>query len=405
MKNFNKIRRRCSEDSRLLETTIDQFLLYYAGEQYKLARQFDKKIASFRHVTREVQDSWVNMFKSQYIGLQIFKEGGLINKIINHSALTHLSEDEKSFLKSQIDHPWRFSFSRIIDNPADDFYEMEDVMTGEAYLIFSPSITTILQTNQVRLWFSLNNFNGLCWQSYGPVMHYSGFEKEDMVYFATEVNNGHWISDAEELMEIVHQNPIPFQMLFNGSRLPLVFHKEHQFVKNYAEYSDDSFDASVFKNRFKVEYAGSVYRMSLLEWSEFPHHAQVYYDEKEEVLFLMALTDLGFIKLAEAMNESGYQISEIPDFRVNHGMKITSERILKRKTKTFDYDQPFSVEDEEDEENLDAVNRVLAEIIPEINAGKMPNIERLAKKTGMEPEELRDLVEQLMEKVHGKRGD
>lgn len=402
MKKFNKIRERCNEDSRLLETTVDEFLLYYAGERFKLAPQFDKKVARFRHVTRDLEYSWINMFKSQYIGSEIFKEGGLINKVINHSALNHLSEDEKCFLKEQIEHPWRFSFSRIIDNPAVDFYQMEDVMSGEVNLFYSPSITSILGSNQVRLWFTLSNFNGMCRQCYGPVMHFSGFEKEDIEFYATEVNNGDWISDSGELMDIVHQNPIPFQMLIHGSMLPFVFHKEHQFVKNYAEYSDDSFDASVFKDQFKVEYADSVYRMSLHEWSEYPHFAQVYYDEKEEALFLMALTDLGFVKLAETMNELGYQISKTPDFRVNQGMVSTSEFILKRKPKTFEYDQPFSVESEGDEERSDKINQVMAEIIPDINAGKMPDVERLAKQAGMETEELRDLVEQLMEKVHGK---
>ncbi len=402
MKKFNQILERCNEDSRLLETTVDQFLLYYAADRYKLARQFDKKIASFRHVIRDLEDGWVNMFKSQYIGSQIFKQEGLINKIINHSALDIFNDEEMTFLKSQTEYPWRFSFSRIIGNPAKHFYQMEDVMSGEVDLYYSQSITTILQANSVQLWFTLSNFNGMCRQCYGPVMHFSGFEKEDIDFYATEVNNGNWISDTDELMDIVHENPIPFQMLIHGSMLPVVYHKEHQFVKNYAEYSDESFESSVFKDHFKVEYADSVYKMSLHKWSEFPHFAQVYYDENEEALFLMALTDFGFLKLAESMNELGYQISETPDFRVNQGMASTAEKILKRKPKTFEYDQPFSVESEEDEERSNKINQVMAEIIPDINAGKMPDVERLAKQAGMETEDLRDLVEQLMEKVHGK---
>jgi len=84
----------------------------------------------------------------------------------------------------------------------------------------------------------------------GPISAYSAFEPEDIKLFTIELNRGQWFESGRELMENVEQNPVPYMLLFFGSRLPITFHKDDQIVQVLAKYDDDSFDPDIFGNEF-----------------------------------------------------------------------------------------------------------------------------------------------------------
>jgi hypothetical protein len=160
MPDFQKLKKACIANDQISESVVDQFLINYAAEQGKLKRTMNKDFAQYRHITRHQDSSWVNMLKSQYLVHRVFQKDGLINKYINHSGLNHLTDAEKSYLRHQIEHPWRFSFSVITDKPAPDFYRMEDVFTGERFLLYSPGTSRFLKVREVSLWMNLIAFNG-----------------------------------------------------------------------------------------------------------------------------------------------------------------------------------------------------------------------------------------------------
>jgi hypothetical protein len=64
-------------------------------------------------------------------------------------------------------HPWRFSFSVIVRNPAPVFFVMMDVFTVEEYLLYSPGIQDRIEGEEgmTCLYFNLISFNGYCWQT------------------------------------------------------------------------------------------------------------------------------------------------------------------------------------------------------------------------------------------------
>jgi hypothetical protein len=150
---------------------------------------------------------------------------------INHSGLSHLTDKEMAFLEFQKVHPWRFSFAEVTGRPERDFFEMRDVFTDQPYLIYSPGMTDIQLTQNPTLWFNLIAFNGKCWQTFGPIGAYSGFEPEDIQFFATELNNGLWFESDHELMMNVENNPVPYLLLYSGSTFPRSFHKDDQIVQ------------------------------------------------------------------------------------------------------------------------------------------------------------------------------
>lgn len=131
MKDFEAIRKTCEANSSIAKTVIDEFILYYAATQYRLDRTMTEAFSAYRHLTTEFENELTNRLKAQYIAHNIFKSGGLIRKIITHTELKKLSRYEMDFLEYLSSQPWRFCFSIIINNPATDFFIMEDILTGE----------------------------------------------------------------------------------------------------------------------------------------------------------------------------------------------------------------------------------------------------------------------------------
>lgn len=118
MTDFEEIKKICARTSRITAAVIDDFLLHYAAAKDNLAREFDQRVATYKHITQQLDISWVNMLKSQYIVHRVFKADGLLRKYLNHAEIKRRPSDEQEFLKAQVAQPWRFSFSMIIENPA-----------------------------------------------------------------------------------------------------------------------------------------------------------------------------------------------------------------------------------------------------------------------------------------------
>ena len=404
MTNYKDLRNHCRQTQHLTHTVIDGFLIYYAARQDKLNRQAEKKLAGYRHVSRELPKEWSNMAIAQFIAHRIFKQDGLINRYIHHSGLDHLLEEEMAFLEFQTRHPWLFSFAEITGRPDRDFFDLNDVFTGESYLLYSPGLTDIMVSQQVRLCFNLIGFNGECWQTYGPISTYNGFDPSDILFFATEVNRGDWIENGTELLELVETDPVPFMHLICGATYPRSFHMDDQILEIVAEYLDDSFDASALRNRFTIEYSQGVYKLSLPDWSQFPHYTAAYYEENEELLFLYSMTDRGFSYLVSQLNKCGYELSFDPNIRVTMGMLQTADEILKKGFDLNPYSSMFSTElPEEDSEEINNINTMLSSMVPDLNAGKKVNLDGMSNTYNVPLETVRELCEQLKSKLDQKK--
>jgi hypothetical protein len=160
----------------------------------------------------------------------------------------------------------------IVDEPAADFYTMEDVLTGKRYLLHSPSVSSIRDSASPVLWFNLIGFNGFCWQSYGPVVYYLSFEAGDIWFYATELNPD--LDDLQEVAAAVELDPLPYMMLISGASMPLNYHKDEQLKYLLSEFDLETLDTASLKKGFRTEYEKGVYRISHKQWGEHPHYAQ-----------------------------------------------------------------------------------------------------------------------------------
>lgn len=397
MKNFEKIKFKCEENSKISDKVIDEFLLYYAAERNNLEHEMDQRFAGYKHIASKLQIEWTTMLKSQYIVHKIFKKDGLIKSFLNHTALKKLDIKERNWLHSQAEQPWRFSFSIIKKRPAESFFLMEDVFSDQEFLLYSPGVAKTLEDQSIILWFNLISYNGACWQSFGPIGAYKSFEPDDIFFFATELNPD--IADEQQLLANLEQNPVPYMMLLSGANTPLIYNKEYQLVHVVAEYDLDSINTKSLTKSFKTEYNKGVYRLSLKNWSDPPHYSQAYFVENKKIMLLSSMTDRGFKALVEGLNEYGYNLSADPLLRVHLSMVFAASDILKRKIRLIEYDDLFSKETSpSDQENLDKLNRFFGLVMSDINAGREPDIDALAIKAGVDIQTARDLYKQVMAK-------
>jgi hypothetical protein len=398
MPDFAYIRSVCQASTALSKTAIDDFLIPYAAQKEQLGREMDLRFGRFRKATQTLQPGWINLFKAQYIGHRIFRNGGLIKKYLTHAAVRDLTPAERNYLNDQAAVAWRFTFSTITATPETDFYQMEDVFSGDSFLLYSPSVAKTLAEGNVSLWFNLIGFNGHCWQSFGPVLSLRSFSPDDIFFFATELNPA--VETEEELMEDVEANPVPYMMLVTGSNYPLTVHGDDEMIQTVGEHSLSSFDSHKFRDDFTVEYARDVYRLQLHDWAEPPHFAAAYYSEKRNTLFLTAMTDRGYEALARALINHGLKISAEPDIRLHLPMIICIKNILEKDLQLNPYEDLFNIKSTPEEQvNLDRLNNLLSLALPFINAGQVPDVAALAKEAGVEEETARDVLEQMTGRI------
>jgi hypothetical protein len=403
-KNHKAIRAICEENSRISRLVIDEFLIGFGADYQHLGRNINKQFDAFKHITKKFDKEWIGLLMGQCISHRIFRNDGLIGEILNHPVIRQLSREERDFLESQAGTPWRFSFSVIMDAPAEDFFMMEDVFSGEQFLLFSPGITGLIQKERPILWLNLVGFNGMCWQSYGPIGAYKGFEPDDIFFFATELRPA--IEDEEDILEDLENNPIPYMMLLCGANYPLTFHKKDQVVQVISEFDLDKINTAELRESFITEYNDGVYRFALKGWSEYPHYSCAYYDEHAGIIVLSAMTDRGYDKLVATVNGFGYGLPDEPLIRVNMSMSVTAKEILGKDVVLNNYDKLFHVDTpEEKSEEVEKLNAFVKLVLPDINAGREPDIENMAKKAGLDVETARDVLKHVMGKLDDMEKD
>lgn len=401
MESFKAIAKHCRENSRLGKTVIDEFLIYYAARQARLERKMNQKLKQYKQVAKKIPGEYVNMLKSEYIAAQVFRRNGLLGKYLSHSAIKALPPEYYDFLTFQHQHPWRFSFAVIVDRPADHFFQMQDVFTGEAYLLHSPGMAETLVERPVHLWFNLIGFNGKCWQTFGLIIGFNGFTADDLFFFGAELHPH--IENEEDLMQAVEKDPWPFFMLLAHSMIPLTQSGGERLAYHTALDDLASFPYERLKEKFEIQWKDQVYELQLGEWSDHPHFAKAYYDEDEAALLRVALTKTGFSRLTGALARCGLDLDPEPEVEVTPGMLLAAEEILRRKIVLNPYEERFEDRNEENKEELDKLNHLLSLAMPLINNGEPLDIEKLAAEAGVEVEVAKDLLAAMQERLRKLR--
>src|SRR5690554_3023610 len=235
MSKWIQMRYICDKTSRISDRFVDQFLLYLCAKEEGLDKKFARKLVKYKHLIEKMPEGWALWLTSQYIAFQLFRREGLAQKkYINHPKVLKRNAKEIDYLKIQAEHPWRFVFCSVSQFLRDSFYEMTDVITGEKFLLYSPTVAHLEAQKSVSMYFLLIGFNGECWQTYGSVSYLKGLFPFDLLYFAQQLSSDpvSW----DEIPMLIEEDPLPFMMLWIGAESPLVFHKKDLIVNNFSAY-------------------------------------------------------------------------------------------------------------------------------------------------------------------------
>jgi hypothetical protein len=402
MPKYSEIQKHCEESSKLSKAVIDNFLINFTAAKEKLEPQMYASIKKYKRVSSELQASYLNFMKSEYIAHKIFKKGGFIEKYLKRTEIKSLPPQEFQFLEFQSRYPWRFSFAKIKNKPAKAFFEMEDVITAESYLLYSPGIHDTEEEQHPRIWFNLIGYNGKCWQTYGLIIPFMSFTTDDIFFFATELNPK--IESEEMLMSEVENNPFPFFMLLSASNIPVVVSREHEVLYCYSSDILEKFSTEKLSSKFIVAWNKNVYQLKLKGHDQIPHFAEAYYDEKHQELVRTAMTLNGFESLTLALDKAGYELNVEADIIVSPGMLSITEKILGKHLEVNPFEKLFDKSQGKGEsEDLNRMNHFLKLALPYCNANKEINIKELARQTGLDEETATAMWKQVKENIDTKR--
>jgi hypothetical protein len=391
MPDFSDFEKTACAQKDLVRGLVDDFLIYHAAATSGVGNEFDGQLRRFQAPLQKLPSDWYVVAKSQYIAHRVFRAGGLVRNYIRQPALQSRSAAELAYLQQQIECPWRFSFVVLKDNPAPHVYRMEDVFRGDSYDIFSPGMTSRLSEQSARLWFFLIGSNGVCWETYGPMICFRSFDVDDIFFFATELNPR--INSEEDLVADIERNPLPYMLLISGSAFPPVFHKDDELVQLSSLISIGRFSSDSLSNDFIASYNKGVYRLALRQWNEFPHFAHAYYHERKQELLLTALTDRAFDKLSGVLQKAGFEVKDA-DVRVRPQMLRIIEQMLNKKIIVNPYEDLFKKSPDTDAaRHIEKINAVLQLALPYINNDQQPDIDALAAQAGVDPADVREAVE------------
>ncbi|MFC2090408.1 hypothetical protein ACFLT1_06485 [Bacteroidota bacterium] len=392
--DFEKIRQRCDADTRMSKTIVDDFLVYYAAAQYRIDKEFDLKWKKYKNITKDFTKQHEGFIKAQYIAYRIFQKGGLIHKILHHSAMDRFSGEEIRYLEQLANMNWQFTFSIIIDTPAEDFFLMEDILSGEVFLLYSKGTSEIMKSQQTNLWLNLLVDNGDCKVSYGPICAFRGFIEDDVFFLATELDPE--IEIWQEVQENINKAPLPYVLMLSKANIPLTAHEDDLLLQHVSEYDASLFNPLKVGKEFKKEYSSGVYRFLLKEYELHPHFAQAYYDENLKIMLLTSLTARGYEALSNAMKPYSSEIDSEAALVVSLLMLNYVKALKGSEVVLNEYEKLFHVEpNEQDSKAMEVLNKAMSEIIPSINAGKKPDLKAIAKKYSLSEEELEGIVKEL----------
>ncbi len=398
--NFEKIKDHCLANSALSKAVFDEYLMYYAAERDNIAKEIEDNLKKYKQVIRELPESVINYFNATVIAYRVFRQEGFILKYLKRQEIQRLPADQLKFLEWQATHPWMFSFARIVEEPAPDFFEMADEINDIKYLLYSPGTRQTLQDlggSMPRLWLNLISFNGHCFQTFGSIIALKSFTWDDLFFFASILNPS--LYDESDFNKTIDRSPFPFLLLAIGSTKPILTSRGHELLTHQSVDQISSLPVEKLEFDFSTVKTKAIQRLRLKGFDEFPHYAVAYYNDKKKQLVRSASTELGFEFLTRSLIKAGLQIEPEADLVVTHSMLTTAEDIIQRKIQLNPYADLFESEQEaeEDSEELDAINRFIEIARDSYNSRIQPDIPKLAAKAGVDLETAEAVWKQMVD--------
>ncbi len=389
------LKAHCDRNSKIVSELVDNFLLDFVEKKEKIASKFEKRMQKFRKHTRNFPKEWMGGLTAEYMVFRLFKKNGLISKYQSHPIIQSRSEDELEVVNTIMKTPAQLSLCMVEKCVGPEFFDMEDLGTGERFTLYSPGIQDFIDSwGKAPLLFILRLFNGECWQTYGILNYFKGFQPYDFIYFAKMIDRE--LVNPEEVDGVMSRDPGAFFMLAKGAEIPSIASVKGNYlvVRCCSTYKKPVFVPEHYEKDFKIEKKGPVTHMMLKRWYKWPHFAEAFYDSKKKQLILQSMTERGFERMIEKLAPA--DLDPEPQYRATENMVNIAEELLGRNPFAHDSGKLFEKpEMPKSDETFLNVNGFVEKVMDYVKNDQSFNVEMLAKDNGLEIELAWELISQI----------
>jgi hypothetical protein len=392
--DYISIKQHCEEGKILSSKLVDNHLVNHCSKRESLDKVLVSRFSLYRNIINQFPENYQFFIAAQYIAFRLFHKNGFISSYLTQQ-LINFPDEEVQWLQFQSKNPWRFSFFTIKETPHREFFILKDELIQEEFLCYSPGIQDLTDKRcTFRMIFLLVSFNGLCWETYGPLCYLKSMLPEDLLFFSRQIKPD--IDFVNEIPELIDKDPFPFMMLWRGGEFPLSTHGDDLIIFNKSEYHEENFEPENLGDNFTVIKKYPVFKMDLNNWNSHPHFSHCFYHAKKKRLILMAMTNKGYDALVKALSESGITLPEHPDIRATMTMILTAQEVFKTNFELSPYEKTF-VEpiDPEKQLFLNKTNTFIRRFLEYQNKGKPCDIKSLAAEAGIDEFSAHQIVKQL----------
>lgn len=381
----------CNETSKVLGS-VEEDVVMWAVHKEKVLSAYNRLLRKKSALVEKFPERWLGMTASQVAAGQVFTHPKRTRKYL-HNFRDELRPEEVALLQYFIQEPWFYSVLILEDILEMDFFTVVDVENRDRYLLYSQSVREVSRTG-ARLYLTLLFYNGECYQTFGPLHYYRGFQPYDFEYFAKLLSPLFYLENG--LSATIANNPTPFLLLDVSTETPPVAHKDKLVQICSQEFPLADFDAQRYSKDFEIESKHAVVRCKLKGEDNPFRSAAAFYDGTKKKLFVRA-TQLDLYRKIRDILAENIPLPEDPYWFASMNMKMTANEVLDKDIPATSYVDMFEEDQKplspEEKRQLDTFNALLQDLSLRRNEGVHYRLEDLAEKHGVDLETARQAEE------------
>jgi hypothetical protein len=383
----------CERTSRNL-ASIEEELLRWAVHREKLLGAYNGYLRKKRLLAEKLPEDWHDMTASQVAAGMVLVHPNRIRKFLrNHRDM--LKAEQAELLQHFTQEPWFFTAFMLKEVLEMDFFIVEDVETGSELLLHSPAVGNLYRRG-ARLYLTLFFHNGECYQTFGPLHYYRGFQPYDFEYFSRQLSPLFYGENG--LSATIANTPAPFLLLDTGTEHPPIAHEDKIVQICCDEVTVEQFDPERYSGMLEVDTKEGIIRCRLRgEFNPF-RTAAAFHDSSKRKLFVRA-TRIELYREIRSILAEDIRLPERPYWFASMNMYIAVREILDKDIPAAPYLELFEKDQTpvspSHKEQLDTLNAFIKELNRRRNEGTPVTLDELAREYGVSADVARQAEEIL----------
>ncbi len=371
----------------------ENIVFHWAEDTEDLFSPFHAEMERYADVSRDLPAEWHMRTSNQYVAGKVYGSGPVLLRCMQ-AISSSLEQPTRTLFHSFIDVPWRYSLFSVKEKVADTLFWIHDYCTGETLLLQSASVES-LHKKGVPLCLTLLFSNGLCYQTYGPLHTYRGFEPDDFAYFSRIFQPRAFAKGG--VGASIARDPVPFLLLSRWSETPPVAHDGRPVEICFHSTRSATFDTDSFAGSrgFTLARKGDVSRLSVPAEEGPFDFGHIYFDAASGELAVYT-SGMNHYEAIRRMLSPAILLPQSPDWHATANMCAVvslmhqKEQQGERLAKLFD-----TVEVPGQQSGLEALNAFAAEMTDCSNRGLPFDLEEAAGRFGVPLDDAKEMQKEL----------